>query len=361
MSYRDASKDLPPRERDVRWRVQVARAAQLLFWALLVRALFGSLLHLPATAVITWLWWQLSASRPLSETPARSRLRGWLRALALGALALGVLYHWNPFVGPAGVHSSAADAWSSVLLLVHNLLNTALDAMGLLYVGTLFREFGAAESEDRSRRVTRNYVISSLVVYAATFYTATQVSLLTRVFVGPDPQFLRMAFKVAGAIAGITLFKAAINILQLLQRLRATLRVTAHEWWFKPGTGWASLALAQQNAEVIEPTGARAVFADGPEAEAWLRDNDYVSGDRAVAEHIVLSAPQPVVVPEQSSQPRSERPSESRPKRPSQPPEKRPPRPRQRVAVDSAQDQVDVTEGALDSTPHAERARARQE
>ena len=143
MGYRDAPRDLPPRELDVRWRVQVERAARALYWLLVVRALLwaGDFFRLPAAARVVglalavasvWACWRLTDARPLSETRARARLRGWVRGVGITA----VVMHVAPVVNERFAVPFSMD-----------LPNVAFAMLGLLYVRELFRELKALDPE----------------------------------------------------------------------------------------------------------------------------------------------------------------------------------------------------------------------
>jgi hypothetical protein len=353
VSYREAPKELPPRQRDVEWRIQVARAAQLLFWALLAQMVLWSWAHLVAMAVVTWLSWKLSEPRPVTETRDRGVLRWSLRGLSVWALAIEVLDRLSPSVHALekldhvirlGSAVTVRYATGSTDLTLSGVIHTALSVVGLLYVRELFREFSIAQAAEQALRLTWRYlarvgVITGAVIAMGLVEAAAHglkgVSLL-----------LQIPFVIATALAFFGLIKVAIDALKLLRRLRATLHVSAHEWWYRPGSGWASLAIATGNAEVIEAAGGRALFPDRDQAVEWLRKSDYVPASQAIAERTVLGAPEPIVVHERAPRVRARVASDA----PSTPSD---------AQANSAVPE-DATETGEDSTEDAQRATARR-
>jgi hypothetical protein len=169
-----------------------------------------------------------------------------------------------------------------------------------MYVRELFREFNATESVQQSTRLVRRYWTRVAALYGALLGFAV---LAFAVLPWASRSPLGWLWLSAGVsmlllmgLVGTSLLKVGFDVLRLLRRLTATLRVAWHEWWFKPGVGWASLAESDGSAEVIEPTGDRLVWPSGDAARGWLTQNDYVSEQQALAEAMVLNAPPPVAV-----------------------------------------------------------------
>ncbi|HEY3234390.1 MAG TPA: hypothetical protein VGJ84_06720 [Polyangiaceae bacterium] len=284
MSYRETPRELPPRAEEVRWRVQVAQAAHGLFWALLagVPLSFVSVyLVIAAQGVAAWCSWRLTSPRPGKRNTGRERL-GWaVRALAIadaGRMSALVIKRFNPSPG------SVAE-WAG------SLAAAALAVLGVLYVRALFLEVGDDRAARRARRLAFTYGIA---LVAMTALGAVYQALKLPYEKLPDSP-LGVWLTLGYFISGITLVIASFRALGLLRRLRKTLRVVEHEWWFKPGAGWASLAVSGAGTiEVLEANGEERCFSYSDRARKWLEDSEYVTWEHALADGLVLSVPPPI-------------------------------------------------------------------